>query len=121
AMMFLFAVPVMEGFGIYLVPLMIGARGVAFPRLMNCGYYIYLSACVLLFGGLALDMGPDQGWFSYVPLAGPDYAPGHRVDLWSQVVTLSESSAMINAVVIVTTVMKLREPGMSLHRIPIFV
>src|SRR5947208_15584190 len=87
-MMFLFAVPVMEGMGLYLVPLMVGTRNVAFPRLMTFGYYVYLFAGILLFGSLISNMGPDMGWFSYTPLAGPNYAPGHRMDAWSQMVTL---------------------------------
>src|SRR3954468_11013400 len=69
AMMFLFAVPVMQGMGIYLVPLMIGTRNVAFPRMNACGYFIYLFAGCLLFIGLLLNTGPDMGWFAYVPLS----------------------------------------------------
>src|SRR5690606_25798317 len=68
-MMFLFAVPVMEAIGIYFVPLMIGTRNVAFPRLNAFGYWTYLIGGVLLYTGLFLDNGPDAGWFSYVPLA----------------------------------------------------
>jgi cytochrome c oxidase subunit 1 len=120
-MMFLFAVPVMEGMGLYLVPLMIGARNVAFPRLLNFGYHIYLLSGILLYAGLFLNVGPDMGWFSYVPLAGPDFGPGKRVDVWSQMVTMSEISALVGAVEVIATVFKCRAPGMSLHRIPLFV
>src|SRR5215217_8973484 len=112
AMMFLFAVPVMEGMGLYLVPLMIGARNVCFPRLMTFAYWMYLSAGVLLFTGLALNVGPDMGWFSYTPLAGPEYSPGKRVDLWSQMVTLVEISSLASSVDIVSTILKCRAPGM---------
>src|SRR3954463_7830431 len=63
-MMFLFAVPVMEGMGLYLVPLMIGTRSVAFPRLLNFGYYVYLISGLLMYVGLVLNIGPDTGWFS---------------------------------------------------------
>jgi cytochrome c oxidase subunit 1 len=121
AMMFLFAVPVMEGMGIYLVPLMIGTRNVAFPRLTAFSYYAYLGAGIMLFTGLALQIGPDMGWFSYVPLAGPEFTPGKRPDLWSQMVTLVELSSLSGAVAIIVTVFKLRAPGMSLERIPLFV
>jgi cytochrome c oxidase subunit I+III len=120
-MMFLFAVPVMEGMGIYFVPLMIGTRTLAFPRLNILGYYTYLFGGLLLFFGLLLNMGPDVGWFAYVPLSGPEYGPGHRVDLWSQMVSLTEISALIASTNIIVTVMKLRAPGMSLNRIPLFV
>ena len=121
AMMFLFAVPVMEGMALYFVPLMIGARNVAFPRLMAFGYYVYLIGGLLLFGALFVNTGPDQGWFSYPPLAGPDYSPGKRVDVWSQMVTLVEIGSMAGAIDTIVTIFKLRAPGMSLNRIPLFV
>ncbi len=121
AMMFLFAVPIMEGFGLYFVPLMIGTRNVAFPRLAAFSYFSYLFGGILLFVGLFLNIGPDVGWFSYVPLAGPEYGTGKRVDIWSQMVTLVEIASMAGAVDIIVTVFKLRAPGMSLNRIPLFV
>src|SRR3954451_9824330 len=120
-MMFLFAVPIMEGFGIYLVPLMVGTRNVSFPRLLNFSYYLYLIGGVCLFLGLAFNMGPDMGWFAYVPLSGPQFAPGHRMDLWSQMVTCVEISGMAVAIEIITTILKQRSVGMSLNRIPLFV
>ena len=120
-MMFLFAVPVMEGMGLYLVPLMVGTRNVCFPRLMNFGYYVYLFAGIMLYTALFLNTGPDMGWFSYVPLAGPDYGPGKRVDVWTQMVTMVEVSTLVGAIEIIATAFKLRAPGMSLARIPLFV
>ncbi|HEY0426699.1 MAG TPA: cytochrome c oxidase subunit I [Pyrinomonadaceae bacterium] len=120
-MMFLFAVPVMEGMGIYLVPLMVGTRNVAFPRMNALGYYVYLIGGILLYVGLILNVGPDAGWFAYVPLSGPEFSPGKRIDLWSQMVSLTEIAALIGAVEIITTVFKQRAPGMSLNRIPLFV
>src|SRR3954451_14871381 len=101
AMMFLFAVPIMEGFGIYFVPLMIGTRNVCFPRLAAFSYFTYLFGGILLFVSLFLNIGPDMGWFSYVPLAGPEYSPGKRVDVWSQMVTLVEIASMAGAVDII--------------------
>ncbi len=121
AMMFLFAVPVMEGMGLYLVPLMVGTRNVSFPRLMNFGYWLYFLAGVSLFVGLVLNTGPDMGWFAYTPLSGPGFAPGHRVDLWSQMVTMVEIASMSSAVCIISTIFTQRAPGMSLNRIPLFV
>jgi len=120
-MMFLFAVPIMEAMAIYLVPLMIGTRNVAFPRMNAFGYYTYLFGGILLYVGLFLNIGPDTGWFSYVPLAGPQYSPGKRVDFWSQMITLTEIAALVSAVEVIVTVFKQRAPGMSLNRIPIFV
>jgi cytochrome c oxidase subunit 1 len=103
-MMFLFAVPIMFGMGIYLVPLMVGTRNVAFPRLLNFAYYVYLSAGLLLWGGLLMNTGPDMGWFSYVPLAGPEYGTGKRMDVWSQTVTAVEISTLASAIEIIVTV-----------------
>ncbi|HEU5078928.1 MAG TPA: cytochrome c oxidase subunit I [Opitutaceae bacterium] len=121
AMMFLFAVPIMEGLALYFVPLMIGSRNVAFPRLNAAGYYIFLSGGLILFAGLILNVGPDAGWFAYPPLSGPEYGVGKRVDVWSQMITATEISALIASVEIVVTVFKQRAPGMSVDRIPIFV
>src|SRR3569623_43334 len=83
AMMFLFAVPIMEGLALYFVPLMIGTRNVAFPRLNAAGYYIFLCGGLVLFISLVLNVGPDAGWFAYPPLSGPQYGIGKRVDCWN--------------------------------------
>jgi cytochrome c oxidase subunit I+III len=120
-MMFLFAVPVMQGFGVYLVPLMIGTRNVAFPRLNAYGYWVYLIGAVFLWVGLATNTGPDAGWFSYVPLAGPEYGTGKRMDVWAQMITFTELSALAVAVNLIVTIFKHRAPGMALHRMPMFV
>ena len=120
-MMFLFAVPVMEAMAVYLVPLMVGTRNIAFPRLNAFSYWIYLAGGILLWTAFALDMGPDVGWFAYVPLSGPQYGAGKRADIWAQMITFTEVSALAVAVEIVVTVFKQRAPGMSLDRIPLFV
>ena len=69
----------------------------------------------------ALDMGPDVGWFAYVPLSGPQYGAGKRADIWAQMITFTEVAALAVAVEIVVTVFKQRAPGMTLDRIPLFV
>jgi len=120
-MMFLFAVPVMQAVSVYLVPLMIGARSLAFPRLNAYAYWVYLFGGLMLYVAFVLNIGPDAGWFSYVPLAGPEYSPGKRSDFWAQLVTFTELSALLEAVILITTVFKLRAPGMTLNRIPLFV
>jgi cytochrome c oxidase subunit 1 len=120
-MMFLFAVPVMEAMGIYLVPLMVGARNIAFPRLNTFSYFVYLFGGLMLVATMLLNTAPDVGWFSYVPLAGPDFAPGKRTDFWAQLITFTEVSALAVAVELVATIFKLRTPGMTLNRIPLFV
>ncbi len=120
-MMFLFAVPMMQGLGVYFVPLMVGARNIAFPRLVNFAYWIYVLGGAFLFIALLCNTGPDAGWFSYVPLAGPEHSPGKRVDVWAQLITFTELSGLSVAVSLIVTVFKLKAPGMSLDRLPIFV
>jgi len=102
-MMFLFAVPVMEGMGIYLVPLMIGTRNVAFPRLNAFGYWIYLAGGLFLYGCALFNMIPDAGWFAYPPLSGPQFSPGKGIDVWAQMITFTEIAALITAIAIITT------------------
>jgi cytochrome c oxidase subunit I len=119
-MMFLFAVPVMEGMAVYLVPLMLGTRNVAFPRLNAFGYWIYLAGCLFLYWGFFTNTGPDVGWFAYTPLSGPQFTPGKRSDFWAQMITFTEVSAMCVAAEIIATILKMRAPGMSLNRIPIY-
>jgi cytochrome c oxidase subunit I len=120
-MMFLFAVPVMEAVGIYVVPLMVGARNIAFPRLNAYSYWLYLFGGIFLFAMFLANTGPDVGWFAYVPLAGPDYTPGKRADVWAQLITFTEISGLAVSVEIIVTAFKMRAPGMSLNRVPIFV
>ncbi len=121
AMMFLFAVPVMTALGIYLVPLMVGTRNIAYPRLNAYGYWVFLIGGLFLFISLILNSAPEAGWFNYVPLAGPQYSPGKRTDVWAQTVTFTEIAALVAAVEIIVTAFKHRAPGMSIHRMPIFV
>src|ERR1043165_945713 len=99
-MMFLFAVPIVTALGIYLVPLMVGSRDVAFPRLNLYGYWTYLIGGILLSVGLFSNTGPDAGWFAYVPLSGPAFTPGKRSDIWAQMITLPELSSLVTAVII---------------------
>jgi cytochrome c oxidase subunit I+III len=120
-MMFLFAVPVMDAVGLYLVPLMIGGRNVAFPRLNAYGYWVYLFGGAFLYVMFFLNTGPDTGWFSYVPLAGPEFSPGKRVDVWAQTVTFTEISALVASVELIVTIFKTRAPGMTLNRMPLYV
>jgi cytochrome c oxidase subunit 1 len=120
-MMFLFAVPVMLALGVYFVPLMVGARTIAFPRVVAFGYWMFLFGGVFLYTNFLLNIGPDNGWFNYVPLAGPEFGPGKRTDVWAQLITFTETSGLVVAVAIITTVFKLRAPGIALKRLPIFV
>jgi cytochrome c oxidase subunit I+III len=120
-MMFLFAVPILQGLGIYLVPLMVGARNIAFSRLNAFSYWVFTFGGVMIFVAFLLNTGPEAGWFSYVPLAGPQYSAGKRQDFWAQLVTFTELAALIVAIELIVTAFKLRAPGMTLSRIPLFV
>jgi cytochrome c oxidase subunit I+III len=120
-MMFLFGVPVMEAFAVFLVPLMVGTRNIAFPRLNAFSYWVFLFGGTFLWVSFMLNIGPDVGWFAYVPLAGPEHSPGKRADVWAQMITFTEVAALAVSVEIIVTVLKQRAPGMTLDRIPIFV
>src|SRR5215213_10500377 len=93
-MMFLFAIPVMQGLGVYFVPLMVGARSIAFPRLVAFSYWMFLFGGIFLFVSFLLNAGPDVGWFSYPPLAEALYSPSKRADVWAQLITFTEVSGL---------------------------
>jgi len=120
-MMFLFAVPVMEAVAIYMVPLMVGARNIAFPRLNAFSYWVYLFGGIMIFVAFFLDIGPEAGWTGYAPLSGPEFSPGKRSDFYAQLITFTEVAALCIAVELVATILAMRAPGMKLSRIPLFV
>jgi cytochrome c oxidase subunit I len=120
-MMFLFAVPVMEAFAVYFVPLMVGTRNIAFPRLNAFSYWMFLFGGCFLWIAFLFNVGPDVGWFAYVPLSNLQYSPSKRADVWAQMITFTEVAALAVAVEIVVTVFKQRAVGMTLDRIPVFV
>ena len=119
-MMFLFAVPVMQGMAVYLVPLMVGTRNTAFPRMTACAYWLYLIGGLIFFTAFFFNTGADAGWFAYVPLAGPQFGIGKRADFWNMLITYSEAMGLMVAVDIATVILKMRAPGMSLLRMPLF-
>ncbi|MGE0418084.1 MAG: cytochrome c oxidase subunit I [Acetobacteraceae bacterium] len=119
-MMFLFAIPMLEGMAIYLLPKLLGARDLAFPRLTAYGYWCYLFGGTMLIAAFAVGYAPDSGWFMYTPLSSRTYSPGINADVWLLGVTFVEISALSAAVEIVVSILKLRAPGMSLNRMPIF-
>jgi cytochrome c oxidase subunit 1 len=119
-MIFLVVVPVWAGLANYLMPLMIGARDVAFPRLNAWSYWMFL------FGGLALYASffwtpPEAGWFSYVPLSTKQYSPSGGQDAWIFMAHLTGLSSMIGAVNFIATIHNMRAPGMGWGRLPLFI
>jgi cytochrome c oxidase subunit 1 len=119
-MLFLVSVPVMEAMALWLVPLMLGTRNMAFPRLGAFSFWLYLGGVLTLWIGHALDITPDLGWFEYPPLSGPAYSPGHRADIWAQMITFTEVAALAASVNVAATILKMRPPGMTLARMPVF-
>jgi cytochrome c oxidase subunit 1 len=119
-MLFLVSVPVMEAMALWLVPLMLGQRNMAFPRLTAFSFWMYLGGIGMLWIPHGLNLTPDLGWFEYPPLAGPSYAPGHRADVWAQMITFTEVAALAASVNTFATIAKMRPPGMTLARMPLF-
>jgi cytochrome c oxidase subunit I+III len=120
-MMFLFAVPLLEGLAMYLTPLSIGTRDLPFPRLNALGYWLYLAGGILLHWSLLTGSVPDGGWFAYVPLTGPEFSPSRALDFWLLGVTFAEIAGVIGAIELIVAIMRFRAPGMSLGRTPLLV
>uniref|UniRef100_UPI002899A8CD cytochrome c oxidase subunit I n=1 Tax=Tianweitania sp. TaxID=2021634 RepID=UPI002899A8CD len=118
-MMFLFAIPMFEGFAIYLLPKMLGARDMAFPRLTAYGFWCYVFGGSILIAALLLGVAPDSGWFMYTPLSSSTYSPGINADIWLLGITFVEISALSAAIEITVSILKMRAPGMSIDRLPI--
>jgi cytochrome c oxidase subunit I+III len=119
-MLFLFAIPMIEGIAIYLTPKLLGARDLAFPRLTAYGYWCYLFGGTILTTALVAGVAPDGGWFMYTPLSSNVYTPGINADVWLLGVTFVEISALTLAVELIVSILKMRAPGMSLDRMPVF-
>ncbi len=119
-MMFLFAIPILEGLAIYLIPKMIGARDLVFPRISSLGYYCYLFGGIIILSSLFLGVAPDSGWFMYTPLSSDAFAPGPGSDFWLLGITFVEISAMAAGVEITVSILRSRAPGMTLTTMPIF-
>ncbi len=121
-MIYLVITPIALGLGIYLVPLLIGAPGLALPRTAQLAYYCLLgSGFVMLSGFLTWGGAADTGWYSYMPLSTSLYSPGKGVDLWIGAVFLAALSGLLYSVSIIWTVVRMRAPRMSMLRMPIFV
>jgi cytochrome c oxidase subunit I+III len=120
-MMFLFAIPLIEGFALYMLPKLLGARDLAFPRLSAFGYWCYLFGGLILLSAMLAGVAPDSGWFMYTPLSSKPFSPGINSDVWLLGVTFVEVSAVCAAVEFLATVLKVRTAGMSLARMPLLV
>jgi cytochrome c oxidase subunit 1 len=125
-MVFLVGMPILFGFGNYLLPLMLGVRDMAFPRLNAFSFWISAFAGILLYfsfiGGAGLagtGTAPDVGWFAYAPLTEKAFSPGHTVDYWALALIVNGIGSIGTAVNLLTTVFCMRCQGMTLLRIPL--
>jgi cytochrome c oxidase subunit I len=119
-MIFLFVVPVWAGFANFLIPLMIGARDMAFPRLNAWSFWIFLFGGIVLYSSLFFTP-PEAGWFSYAPLSSSAYTPSHGQDAWILMIHLTGLSSILGAINLIATIHNMRAPGMGWSRMPLFV
>jgi cytochrome c oxidase subunit I len=119
-MIFLFVTPMLSGFGNYFVPLLIGARDMAFPRMNAFSYWVFLASGLFMYSSLFAQLAPDDGWFNYVPLSSSEYTPGWNIDFYNLGLLFLTISTTAGAVNFIVTILKLRAPGMSINRMPLF-
>jgi cytochrome c oxidase subunit I len=119
-MIFLVLVPIWAGFGNYLVPLMVGARDMAFPRLNALSFWLLFFAGTTFYTSLFFEP-PQAGWTSYAPLSDDAYSPGGGIDAWIFMVHLTSLSSLLGAINFVATIHNMRAPGMSWGRLPLFI
>ena len=119
-MMFLFAVPMMEAIGVLLLPQMLAARDLPFPRLSAYAFWAYFIGGLCFFASLFFGLAPNGGWFMYPPLTSTTYSPGINADFWLLGIGFIEISAIAGAIELLVGVLKTRAPGMTLARMPMF-
>jgi cytochrome c oxidase subunit 1 len=150
-MLFLFLMPMWTGFGNYLIPLMIGSRDIAFPRLNQFGYYMLAFGGALFAFSLVIGEAPNIGWFAYAPLTEANitcltnvatltsqaqatlaaqaaaaggqgcFSPGLNADFWALGLTILGISSIVTSINFIVTIIKMRAPGMTINRMPMFV
>ena len=119
-MMFLFVIPFIEALANYMLPLLLGTRDLPFPRLTALSYWTYVFGGVLLYSSFLFGVAPDGGWFAYVPLTDREHSPGLNMDFWDIGLSVAEVAALGAAAEILVAVLRMRAPGMTLARLPLF-
>ena len=119
-MIFWYAQPILSGFAVYVVPLMIGARDMAFPRLNAFTYWVYLLSGVLVYISPFMGQAPHAGWFAYMPYTGEQFSPAYGMDFYALSLILFTISMTGGAINFIVTILRLRAPGMSVNRMPLF-
>ena len=119
-MMFLFAVPVVEAIAVYLLPGMLGARDLPFPRLSAYAFWAYAIGGIAFFCTIFFGVSPDGGWFMYPPLTGKEHSPGLGADFWLLGIGFIEISAIAGAIELIIGILFTRAPGMTLGKMPVY-
>jgi cytochrome c oxidase subunit I+III len=132
AMMFLFAIPMLEALAIYVLPLMLGTRDMAFPRMSALTIWSFIMGGLLFYASTLPDIAsfvlpgdleapvPDAGWFAYPPLTDRTYSPGLNIDFYLLGLGFAEFAGIAAAIELIVTILKMRAPGLSLDRMPLF-
>ena len=119
-MIFWYAAPILSGFAVFLVPLMIGARDMAFPRLNAFTYWAYLLSGIFLYVAPCMGEAPHAGWFAYMPYTGTRFSPAHGMDFYALSLIFLTISTTGGAANFIITILRLRAPGMAISRMPLF-
>jgi cytochrome c oxidase subunit I len=119
-MVFLFVMPMAAAFANYFVPLQIGARDVAFPRMNAFGFWAFLFGGLLLNSSWLLGGGADGGWFMYAPNSGVQFSPGHGIDFWVMSLLVTGIASLTGSINLIVTILNMRAPGLKMMRMPIF-
>ena len=119
-MIFLAVMPMGAAFFNFVIPLQIGARDVAFPRLNAFSYWTFLAGAIMLNGSWILGGAPNAGWFGYAPITGEIYNPGHGIDFWIMSLQILGIASLAAAFNFIVTILNMRAPGMTLMRLPLF-
>ena len=119
-MIFWYAAPILSGFANYLIPLMIGARDMAFPRLNAFSYWTFVLSGILLYISAFMGQSPHGGWFAYAPYTSIRYSPGYGMDFYCLALIFLTISTTVGAVNFIVSIFRLRAPGMTISRMPLF-
>lgn len=119
-MMFLFAVPLLEGLAIMILPFMLGNREMPFPRLGIFSFWTFLFGGILFYSSMFFNAMPDVGWFAYPPLSNEHYSPGLPTEFWLLGLSVAEVAAIAAGIEIMIAVLRMRAPGMSISKMPIY-
>jgi cytochrome c oxidase subunit 1/cytochrome c oxidase subunit I+III len=114
-----YASPILSGFGNYFLPLLLGARDMAFPRLNAFSYWTYLCSGLFLYASAVIGQSPSGGWFAYVPLTTADYSPGLNMDFYALALNFLTVSTTVGAINFIVTILRMRAPGMAIERMPL--